>query len=59
LDIFFLYYRDPKLRPTFVEILAALKPLQKTVIGSQVPRPSASGKHEKGQSSRVIEDPAR
>ncbi|CAJ1952066.1 unnamed protein product [Sphenostylis stenocarpa] len=50
---------DPKLRPTFVEILAALKPLQKTVIGSQVPRPSASGKHEKAQSSRVIEDPAR
>ncbi|KOM54455.1 hypothetical protein LR48_Vigan10g034700 [Vigna angularis] len=50
---------DPKLRPSFVEILAALKPLQKTVIGSQVPRPSASGKHEKGQSSRVIEDPAR
>ncbi|WVZ15504.1 hypothetical protein V8G54_013070 [Vigna mungo] len=50
---------DPKLRPSFVEILAALKPLQKTVISSQVPRPSALGKHEKGQSSRVIEDPAR
>ncbi|XP_068503235.1 probable serine/threonine-protein kinase SIS8 isoform X2 [Phaseolus vulgaris] len=50
---------DPKLRPTFVEILAALKPLQKTIFSSQVPRPSASGKHEKGQSSRVVEDTAR
>jgi len=54
-----LYYRDPKLRPTFAEILAALKPLQKSVIGSQVPRPSASGKHEKVQSLRVAEDSAR
>ncbi|KAG5022181.1 hypothetical protein JHK85_018523 [Glycine max] len=50
---------DPKLRPTFAEILAALKPLQKSVIGSQVPRPSASGKHEKVQSLRVAEDSAR
>ncbi|KAK7314640.1 hypothetical protein VNO77_33167 [Canavalia gladiata] len=50
---------DPKLRPTFAEILAALKPLQKPVIGSQVPRPSAPGKHEKARSSRVVEDSAR
>ncbi|XP_061343656.1 probable serine/threonine-protein kinase SIS8 isoform X2 [Gastrolobium bilobum] len=50
---------DPKLRPTFAEILAALKPLQKPIIGSQVPRPSAPGKHEKAQSSRVAEDSAR
>ncbi|CAO2818127.1 unnamed protein product [Amaranthus hypochondriacus] len=32
---------DPKLRPTFTEIMAALKPLQKP-IGSQLPRPSSS-----------------
>ncbi|KAG5013318.1 hypothetical protein JHK86_025579 [Glycine max] len=50
---------DPNLRPTFAEILAALKPLQKSVIGSQVPRPSVSGKHEKGQSLHVVEDSAR
>ncbi|RDX89886.1 putative serine/threonine-protein kinase SIS8, partial [Mucuna pruriens] len=47
---------DPKLRPTFAEILATLKPLQKSFTGSQVPRP---GKHEKAQSSRVEEDSAR
>jgi len=47
----FMYYRDPKLRPTFAEIMAALKPLQKPITGSQVHRPSA-------QSSRVAEDPA-
>ncbi|KAJ1437803.1 Serine-threonine/tyrosine-protein kinase, catalytic domain [Sesbania bispinosa] len=42
---------DPKLRPTFAEIMAALKPLQKPITGSQVHRPSA-------QPSRVVEDPA-
>nr|KYP67463.1 Serine/threonine-protein kinase CTR1 [Cajanus cajan] len=42
---------DPKLRPTFAEIMAALKPLQKPITVSQVHRPSA-------QSSRVAEDPA-
>lgn len=47
----FLYYRDPKLRPTFAEIMAALKPLQKPITASQVHRPSA-------QSPRVAEDPA-
>ncbi|MED6152547.1 putative serine/threonine-protein kinase sis8 [Stylosanthes scabra] len=48
---------DPKLRPTFAEIMAALKPLQKPIIGSQsqVARP---GKHEKAQSSRVAADSA-
>ncbi|KAL1819858.1 hypothetical protein ACET3Z_014727 [Daucus carota] len=30
---------DPKLRPTFSEIMAALKPLQKPISSSQVPRP--------------------
>ncbi|XP_027357557.1 probable serine/threonine-protein kinase SIS8 isoform X2 [Abrus precatorius] len=50
---------DPKLRPSFAEILAALKPLQKPLIGSQVPRPSGLGKHEKAQSSRIGEDSAR
>ncbi|KAG6675836.1 hypothetical protein I3842_15G124600 [Carya illinoinensis] len=33
---------DPKLRPTFAEIMAALKPLQKPITGSQVSRPTAS-----------------
>ncbi|XP_062159246.1 probable serine/threonine-protein kinase SIS8 isoform X3 [Alnus glutinosa] len=33
---------DPKLRPTFSEIMAALKPLQKPLTSSQVPRPSSS-----------------
>ncbi|WJX72060.1 putative serine/threonine-protein kinase sis8 [Trifolium repens] len=42
---------DSKLRPTFAEILAALKPLQKPIVGSQVPRPVASGRHGKVQSS--------
>uniref|UniRef100_A0A803N5Y8 non-specific serine/threonine protein kinase n=1 Tax=Chenopodium quinoa TaxID=63459 RepID=A0A803N5Y8_CHEQI len=32
---------DPKLRPTFTDIMAALKPLQKP-IGPQLPRPSSS-----------------
>ncbi|KHN00166.1 Serine/threonine-protein kinase CTR1 [Glycine soja] len=42
---------DPKLRPTFTEIMAALKPLQKPITASQVHRLSV-------QSSRVAEDPA-
>ncbi|KAG5041813.1 hypothetical protein JHK85_014289 [Glycine max] len=42
---------DPKLRPTFAEIMAALKPLQKPITVSQVHRPIA-------QSSRIAEDPA-
>lgn len=33
---------DPKLRPTFAEIMAALKPLQRPITASQVPRPSSS-----------------
>ncbi|XP_022766314.1 probable serine/threonine-protein kinase SIS8 isoform X3 [Durio zibethinus] len=33
---------DPKLRPTFAEIMAALKPLQKPVTSSQVPRSTVS-----------------
>ncbi|KAG5522526.1 hypothetical protein RHGRI_034628 [Rhododendron griersonianum] len=32
--------KDPKLRPTFAEIMAALKPLQKSVTTAQVPRPT-------------------
>ncbi|OIV94190.1 hypothetical protein TanjilG_13807 [Lupinus angustifolius] len=40
---------DPKLRPTFAEIMAALKPLQKPITSSQVPRPSS-------QSLRAAED---
>ncbi|KAL3640732.1 hypothetical protein CASFOL_015700 [Castilleja foliolosa] len=31
---------DPNQRPSFAEIMAALKPLQKPITGSQVPRPS-------------------
>lgn len=52
-------YRDPKLRPTFAEILAALKPLQKPIIGSQVPRPIASGRHHEKAQSSVAEDTER
>ncbi|KAK1371905.1 putative serine/threonine-protein kinase SIS8 [Heracleum sosnowskyi] len=33
---------DPKLRPSFSEIMAALKPLQKPISNSQVPRPPSS-----------------
>ncbi|MED6168700.1 hypothetical protein PIB30_013890 [Stylosanthes scabra] len=50
--------KDPKkLRCTFAEMMAALKPLQKPIIASQsqVVRP---GKHEKAQSSRVAADSA-
>ncbi|XP_057446936.1 probable serine/threonine-protein kinase SIS8 isoform X3 [Lotus japonicus] len=47
---------DSKLRPTFAEILATLKPLQKQIVGSQVPRPVASARQEKAQPS-VAEDP--
>ncbi|KAL3512185.1 hypothetical protein ACH5RR_024902 [Cinchona calisaya] len=48
---------DPKLRPSFAEIMAALKPLQKPVTSSQVPRPSMplSRVQEKGQPSRFLE----
>ncbi|KDP41141.1 hypothetical protein JCGZ_03632 [Jatropha curcas] len=51
---------DPRLRPTFAEIMAALKPLQKPIIGPQVPRPSASARagHEKGQLLREAEEQA-
>ncbi|KAJ6764995.1 MAP KINASE KINASE KINASE-LIKE PROTEIN [Salix koriyanagi] len=51
---------DPRLRPTFAEIMAALKLLQKPITGPQVPRSNAplrSG-HEKGQLSQVAEDQA-
>lgn len=49
---------DPKMRPTFAEIMAALKPLQKPITNSQVPRPSAAihSGHDKGQPSRAAED---
>ncbi|KAJ6687313.1 MAP KINASE KINASE KINASE-LIKE PROTEIN [Salix koriyanagi] len=48
---------DPKLRPTFAEIMAALKPLQKPVTGPQVPRPSAALRNgrEKVQLSQEAE----
>ncbi|XP_028805389.1 probable serine/threonine-protein kinase SIS8 [Neltuma alba] len=42
---------DPKLRPTFAEIMAALKPLQKPIVSSQAARSGA-------QSKRVVEDAA-
>ncbi|KAL0429538.1 UNVERIFIED_CONTAM: putative serine/threonine-protein kinase SIS8 [Sesamum radiatum] len=47
---------DPNLRPSFAEIMAALKPLQKPITSSQVPRPGK--RHEKGQSSVNLEDPS-
>ncbi|KAF9667544.1 hypothetical protein SADUNF_Sadunf15G0034200 [Salix dunnii] len=51
---------DPKLRPTFAEIMAALKPLQRPITGPQVPRPSASLRsgREKVQQSQEAEDQA-
>ncbi|KAI4347249.1 hypothetical protein L6164_008077 [Bauhinia variegata] len=48
---------DPKLRPSFAEIMAALKPLQKPIASSQVPRPSPQVR-ERVQLSREPEDPA-
>ncbi|KAM7471089.1 hypothetical protein LguiA_009272 [Lonicera macranthoides] len=48
---------DPRLRPSFAEIMAALKPLQKPITTSQVHRSSG---HEKGhQQSQTLEDPTR
>ncbi|GMI99514.1 SUGAR INSENSITIVE 8 [Hibiscus trionum] len=38
------WHTDPKLRPTFAEIMAALKPLQKPITSAQVPRSAASSK---------------
>ncbi|KAM7278834.1 hypothetical protein ACFE04_005968 [Oxalis oulophora] len=48
---------DPRMRPTFMEIMAALKPLQKPITGPPVPRPSppTSSSRDKGQPSRVTE----
>ncbi|KAI9101600.1 hypothetical protein K1719_023844 [Acacia pycnantha] len=40
---------DPKLRPTFAEIMAALKPLQKPIISSHMARSGA-------ESKRIVED---
>ncbi|GLU12921.1 hypothetical protein SLE2022_295760 [Rubroshorea leprosula] len=48
---------DPKLRPTFAEIMAALKPLQKPIPSTQVPRSIASSR-QKGQPSRDAEEQA-
>lgn len=50
---YFLHYSDPKLRPTFAEIMALLKPLQKPITGSQAHRASVHA-----HSSRSAEDPA-
>ncbi|XP_065635094.1 probable serine/threonine-protein kinase SIS8 isoform X2 [Quercus suber] len=51
---------DPKLRPSFTEIMAALKPLQKPITSSQVPRQTAlvGSARERPQPSQVAEDPA-
>ncbi|XP_031090520.1 probable serine/threonine-protein kinase SIS8 isoform X3 [Ipomoea triloba] len=44
---------DPRLRPSFAEIMAALKPLQKPITGSQASKAVASRSQEKGQSSKT------
>ncbi|KAJ8747831.1 hypothetical protein K2173_011540 [Erythroxylum novogranatense] len=44
---------DPKLRPTFGEIMAALKPLQKPIVGPQVARRISQ---ERGQRSQEVEE---
>ncbi|XP_042488189.1 probable serine/threonine-protein kinase SIS8 isoform X3 [Macadamia integrifolia] len=49
---------DPKMRPSFAEIMAALKPLQKRITNSQVPRhraPLSSGQ-VKGETSLGTEE---
>ncbi|XP_026380797.1 probable serine/threonine-protein kinase SIS8 isoform X1 [Papaver somniferum] len=46
---------NPKLRPSFAEIMAALKPLQKPITNSQVPRPRSSGQ-EKVRHSQATEE---
>ncbi|XP_022923956.1 probable serine/threonine-protein kinase SIS8 isoform X1 [Cucurbita moschata] len=46
---------DPRLRPSFAEIMAALKPLQKPMSSSQVPRPSG---RDKARLLQVAEDPS-
>ena len=35
-------FRKPKLRPTFAEIIATLRPMQMAITSSQVPIPNAS-----------------
>ncbi|XP_042501465.1 probable serine/threonine-protein kinase SIS8 [Macadamia integrifolia] len=49
---------NPKMRPSFAEIMAALKPLQKPITSAQVPRPRASinSGQVKGETSRVTDD---
>ncbi|KAJ8536041.1 hypothetical protein K7X08_034442 [Anisodus acutangulus] len=44
---------DPKLRPSFAEIMAALKPLQKPITSSQVPKPLVNRGQEKEAPSPV------
>lgn len=45
--------RDPRLRPSFAEIMTALKPLQKPINSPQVPRSSSS----RVQPPRIAEGP--
>lgn len=49
---------DPRLRPSFADIMAALKPLQKPITNSHMPRSGVlvSRRDEKGQSSLSLED---
>ncbi|KAL7114644.1 hypothetical protein ACP275_04G133900 [Erythranthe tilingii] len=47
---------DPNLRPSFGEIMAALKPLQKPITSSQAPRPSSRRSDKSGQSSVNLDD---
>ncbi|CAI9753605.1 unnamed protein product [Fraxinus pennsylvanica] len=49
---------DPRLRPSFAEIMAALKPLQKPIANSHVPRPGVlvSRRNKKSQSSLTLEN---
>ncbi|XP_043699521.1 probable serine/threonine-protein kinase SIS8 [Telopea speciosissima] len=49
---------NPKMRPSFAEIMGALKPLQKPITSAQVPRPRASlsSGQVKGEISRGTED---
>lgn len=53
-------YREPKRRPSFADIMAALKPLQKPITSSQVPKPRLLiGSSSTSGPSQCTQDPIR
>ncbi|KAI3454933.1 hypothetical protein Pfo_011596 [Paulownia fortunei] len=49
--------QDPTLRPSFAEVMAALKPLQKSITSSQVPRPNIPVSRGTENVHSSVEDP--